>query len=578
MEVSGFIIRRSAYLLQLSRLILFRRHIICKISRMKQTIIAIGTLVLLSSCTQVAGWFGTSKDSTAVQTSDSLNSEMIRDESITEANAYSDLFLDSSAIENYISREKLNADEASMMRNFYAVRNNQFAWFATDGPTEQARGLWSLYANETDTASKNVDRKLKDKMDTLLQSDSVFVTKSDSSFVQTELALTRELIQYAGSNTNSAINRNTLYYLVPVKKQDPMQLADSLLNKQKDSTQFAGNTAYAQMKQQLSVYYNLAKNGGWDSLSGVQKLKKGATSPAVTLLKKRMAMTGDYITGDTTAVFSDSLVSAVRDFQSRNGLLASGVVNDSMVHLLNVPVTERMQQILLNMNRMIWMRPMNDSNRVQVNIPSQMLYTYEGGNKLFEMPVIVGKEGTGTVMFNGNINQIVFNPYWNIPSSIVKNEIAPAMKSDPGYLKKHNMEIVKQNDSLPEIRQLPGKDNALGKVKFLFPNTFDIYLHDTPDKTLFKKQDRALSHGCIRVADAAKMAEYLLRDQPEWNAQKINQAMNSGKEQSVSVKKSVPVYITYYTAWIDEKGKMNFRNDVYGHDKDAAQKMFAARS
>jgi murein L,D-transpeptidase YcbB/YkuD len=160
----------------------------------------------------------------------------------------------------------------------------------------------------------------------------------------------------------------------------------------------------------------------------------------------------------------------------------------------------------------------------------------------------------------------------------VKYEIAPAMKSDPGYLKKHNMEIVKQNDSLPEIRQLPGKDNALGKVKFLFPNTFDIYMHDSPDKTLFKKQDRALSHGCIRVADAAKMAEYLLRDQPEWNAQKINQAMNSGKEQSVSVKKSVPVYITYYTAWMDEKGKMNFRNDVYGHDKDAAQKMCAARS
>lgn len=278
---------------------------------------------------------------------------------------------------------------------------------------------------------------------------------------------------------------------------------------------------------------------------------------------------------DTSALFSDSLETAVKEFQSRNGLLANGIVNDSMIRILNVPVQERLQQIIVNMNRMLWMQPMNDSSRVHVNIPSQVLYVWDSSKKVIEMPVIVGKEGMGTVMFNGDINQVVFNPYWNVPPSIVKSEILPAMKTDPSYLKKHNMEIVKQDDSLPVIRQLPGKENSLGKVKFLFPNTFDIYLHDTPDKSLFAKKDRALSHGCIRVADAPALVQYLLRDQPEWSQDKIKKEMNSGKEQTVSIKNPEPVYITYYTAWVDENGHMNFRDDIYGHDKDARQKMFS---
>ena len=165
-----------------------------------------------------------------------------------------------------------------------------------------------------------------------------------------------------------------------------------------------------------------------------------------------------------------------------------------------------------------------------------MLYAYADSGKAFEMPVIVGKEGNSTVMFSSEINQIVFNPTWNIPESIVRNEIVPKMKEDKNYLKKNNIEVVKQNDSLPVLRQLPGKNNPLGKAKFLFPNTHDIYLHDTPDKTAFAKQDRALSHGCIRVADAAKLAQYLLKDQSDWTAQKINAAMNNGKEETVTLK------------------------------------------
>jgi murein L,D-transpeptidase YcbB/YkuD len=163
-----------------------------------------------------------------------------------------------------------------------------------------------------------------------------------------------------------------------------------------------------------------------------------------------------------------------------------------------------------------------------------------------------------------------------LPQSIVENEIMPAMQKDPGYLKKNNMEIVKQNDSIPKLRQLPGKDNALGKVKFLFPNSFDIYLHDTPNKDLFNKKDRALSHGCIRVSNAEKLAQYLLRDQKDWTPEKISAAMNSSNEQIVKLNKSVPVLITYYTAWADENGKLHFGNDIYGHDQRTAAMLFTS--
>jgi L,D-transpeptidase YcbB len=544
---------------------------------MKNTMIGVAILVVFNSCTQVAGWFGKNSDSTSGKNSDSSSyAAYARDESITEANAYSDLFLDSNAVETYIQKEKLNDSSANAMRSFYKVRNYQYAWFTSGGPTEQARGLWSLYASEGDSSSKDPAKGLDKRMDTLLQHDSITIAKNDSSFVQTELTLTQQLIQYASENPQH-INKEAIYYLVPAKKMDAMEYADSILNKQKDSAMYAGNKNYNLLKGQLANYYSIAKNGGWGTISSTGQLKKGMKSPAVSTLKKRLQLSKDYNGADTTNVFSDSLVTAVKSFQQRNGLKPTGIVNDSMITILNVSVEQRIQQIIVNMNRTLWMPQQNDSSRIEVNIPSQMLIAYADSGKAFEMPVIVGKEGNSTVMFSSEINQIVFNPAWNIPESIVKNEIMPKMKSNATYLKKNNIEVVKQGD-IPELRQLPGKNNPLGKVKFLFPNNHDIYLHDTPDKTAFSKQDRTLSHGCIRVADASKLAQYLLKDQSDWTVQKINAAMNSDKEQTVDLKTKQPVNISYLTAWVDENGMMNFRPDVYNHDKDEMAKMFTSET
>ena len=539
---------------------------------MKKMLTGIAVILLFSSCTQVAGWFGNTDDSTQVNMDSSSYAAYARDESITAANAYSDLFLDSAAVNEFIRTQNIPDSTARKLTNFYLVRNYQYAWFASNGVTEHARGLWSLYANShPDSTSSGSSAVLRERMDSLLQSDSIKIASSDSGLIQTELDLTRQLIDYASQHPGH-ITSQSLYYLVPAKKQDALKLADSVLNKQ-DSTLYASNKTYNALKAQLSAYYTISKNGGWDSLTSAKGLKKGSGSPSVSILKKRLQATGDYAGNDTTALFNDSLAMAVASYQKRNGLKPTGVVNDSMISILNVPVKERIEQILVNMNRALWMPPVQDSSRVVVNIPSQMLFVYSDSGKVMEMPVIVGKEGDGTVMFNSEISKLVFNPAWNIPESIVREEILPKMKSDATYLKKHNMEIVREGE-IPVIRQLPGKENPLGEVKFLFPNAHDIYLHDTPDKNLFNKNDRALSHGCIRVADAKKLAEYLLSNEQGWDMGKINSAINGTEEQVVELKETHPVSITYLTVWVDDNGLLNFRNDIYGHDKLARSSMF----
>jgi murein L,D-transpeptidase YcbB/YkuD len=191
------------------------------------------------------------------------------------------------------------------------------------------------------------------------------------------------------------------------------------------------------------------------------------------------------------------------------------------------------------------------------------------------MNVVVGKEGHNTMMFTGDLNQVVFSPYWNVPPSIVKSEILPALAKDPSYLAKNNMEQTGTEGGLPVIRQLPGPGNSLGRVKFLFPNSFNIYFHDTNAKSLFNKDKRAYSHGCIRLAEPEKMAQYLLRHQPDWTPERISEAMNSGKEKFVKLKDPIPVFITYYTSWVDENNQLNFREDIYKHDQKLAAKMFA---
>ncbi|HEV7621679.1 MAG TPA: L,D-transpeptidase family protein, partial [Flavisolibacter sp.] len=305
-----------------------------------------------------------------------------------------------------------------------------------------------------------------------------------------------------------------------------------------------------------------------------KSMKKGASLPGIVILKRRLQISGDMPGKDTTQLFDDALENGIRSFQSRMGYTPDGIVTATLIKDLNVPVQKRIEQLLINMGRMRWMTTEPSGQLIVVNIPEFVLHVYEGKNKAFDMNVVVGKDGHNTTIFTGNLNQIVFSPYWNVPPSIVQKEIIPGLRKNPNYLEDHNMEQTGTEDGLPVIRQKPGEDNSLGKVKFLFPNSFNIYFHDTNAKSLFSKDKRAYSHGCIRISEPEKMANYLLRNNPEWTPDRINEAMNSGQEQFVKLNKQVPVLITYYTAWVDEKGQLNFRDDIYSHDKALASRMF----
>jgi murein L,D-transpeptidase YcbB/YkuD len=502
-----------------------------------------------------------------------------RDYGITTANSYSNLFLDSTDVENYIQSKKIPDSIARRLRSFYNARNFQFAWFSSDGLTEQARGFWNLheYLTTYDVDSTLKDKSLQKTMDNMVAEDELNISASKSS-INTELTLTRHFIQYMLNNYEKGyVKRKEMEKFIPAKKQDELTLADSLINKKhKDDKYFEDvNASYKGLKEQLSTYYNIAKNGGWPSIATPQsKWKKGTALPEASILKKRLAMTGDIPAEDTSAIYNDTLENGIRNFQQRHGITPSGKLDEATIKELNVPAEARLQQILMNMDRMRWIAAEPKGHLIVVNIPEFVLHMYEGSNKVFDIVVVVGKEGHNTMMFNGDLNQVVFSPYWNVPPGIVRNEILPAMEKNSNYLASQNMEVVSDNGELPVIRQRPGPGNALGRVKFLFPNSFNIYFHDTPSKSLFEKDKRAYSHGCIRLQEPEKLANYVLRDQPEWTPEKIRQAMDSGEEKFVKVKDPIPVIITYYTAWVDESGKLNFRDDIYGHDSRLKSKMF----
>jgi murein L,D-transpeptidase YcbB/YkuD len=241
------------------------------------------------------------------------------------------------------------------------------------------------------------------------------------------------------------------------------------------------------------------------------------------------------------------------------------------------------------MERLRWMpdQPMGDF--LFVNIPAYKLYVHEQGRVAWSMDVVVGREATRTVIFSDSLSQVVFAPYWNVPQSIIRNEILPAVKRDPRYLDRKNMEVVRGGKVVPSqridwkryssgvpfvIRQRPGGANALGRVKFLFPNAYSIYLHDTPSKGKFKEDQRAFSHGCIRLSEPMRLANYLLRGDTAWTEARIERAASATQEITVPVKPAVPVIIGYFTVWADSAGVVNFRDDIYGHDARLGRELF----
>jgi L,D-transpeptidase YcbB len=501
-----------------------------------------------------------------------------RDYSITAENAYNDIFLDSLAMEKYISDHQLGDKKIGLrIRSFYNARNYQYAWFSSEGLTEQTRFFWNQYdyavTHLKDTTLANND--FYKRAEKLVNQEEITFTKKDTNFLYAEFAFTENFIRYINSTYEKGyVKRKEQEKFIPIKKLEPLAMADSLLNKKHSDDKYYEevNDMYAGLKKELQLYYNVAKAGGWITTPDIKgTLKKGDSLASVPVIKKRLQLTQDMPGNDSSALFNDSLEVAVKKFQVRHGYKADGIISAQLVKDMNVPAKERLKQILLNMDRMRWMPQKPSGNLIIVNLPEFILHVMDGNKKVFDMVVVVGQVGHNTMMFNGDLNQIIFSPYWNIPQSIIKNEILPAIKRNPHYLANKNMEQIGNY-----IRQKPGPGNALGKVKFIFPNSFNMYFHDTPAKSLFGQDKRAFSHGCVRLSEPQKMAEWLLRNDAAWPKEKIVNAMNQTHETSMKLKEPIPVFIIYYTAWVDGDGQLNFRDDVYEHDKVLLQKMFIA--
>jgi murein L,D-transpeptidase YcbB/YkuD len=501
-----------------------------------------------------------------------------RDYSINKATAYNQRFLDSAAVELFIKTEKPDSVTANNLRAFYNSRNYQYAWFDENSLNEQGISFWNLVSSYIHLSkdSSLFNRKLDERISEYI-ADSV-IHADPKILAQTDLALTRQFFVYAQTAYAGKLEPSDLQWFIPRKKIDALALLDSLIARKGSNIEVwePVNPLFQSLRKKLVQYNEIADKGGWKPISilKARPFKPGDSSVVIRQLKQRLAVSGDYAASDTSNRYDSSLFESVKKVEASLGLKPDGMIDSILIKELNVPVKARIEQMLVNLERMRWLPEQPSPDRIVANIPEFVIHVFENNKNVFDMDIVVGKEGTGTVIFNDKLKYIVFSPYWNVPRSIVKNEIAPAMARNSSYLASHNMEVTGTAGGLPVIRQLPGGSNSLGRVKFLFPNNYNIYFHDTPAKSLFSKEKRAFSHGCIRLADAEKMANYLLRKDSDWSPEKIKEAMSLTKEKWVTLKNEIPVFISYFTAWVDGNGTLNFRDDIYGHDKRMAEHLF----
>ncbi len=498
-----------------------------------------------------------------------------RDTTITPQNAYSHLFLDSISVETFIKSEVTSDIIANQILSFYNARNFQYAWFHKEGFTEQAEGFWNLHKDYISIGDSTVyHQQLHRQMDELLNADTVYFLQKDT-LALTELRLTQHFFQFVQFAYEGKISPEQMQWHIPRRKLDAVVLLDSLFSKDSKLDDWQPlNPSFHRLQDAIFHYYSIQKRGGWPTIEPSRhKWSKGEQDTVIAQIKQRLRTSGDYSSADTTFLFTDSLENAVKRMKKSFGMKENGIIDATFIKELNIPVKDRIEQMLINLERMRWM-PEQPFNFIVANIPEYRMHVFENGKKALSMNIVVGKAANRTVIFSDQLKYIVFSPYWNVPRSIVRNEILPAMRRSKSYLKRNNMEITGYSGELPIIRQKPGAGNALGKVKFIFPNRYNIYFHDTPSKSLFSRQRRAFSHGCIRLQRPFALTTYLLRNDDRWTTDSIQSAMNRKTEKWVTLDQPIPVFITYFTSWVDANGLVYFRDDIYGHDKRMKQHLF----
>jgi len=360
---------------------------------------------------------------------------------------------------------------------------------------------------------------------------------------------------------------------------------------------------YAALRKKLAEYRALVAQGGWPTIPAGETMKPGLADPRIATVRQRLAVTGELApTSPSSTAFDDTLEEAVKRFQMRHSLVADGIIGPQTLAAMNVPVTARIQQIVINMERYRWLKRIGEDDRVlAVNIAGFQAAGGRPGQVEASTPVIVGKLYHKTPVFSDEIQYVVINPYWNLPPSIARNETLPKLKQDPHYLEKRNMrifdgwgpeakeldattmdwsQITKKDMNRYRLRQDPGPNNALGTLKLVFPNEYNVYLHDTPSHGLFKEQRRAFSHGCIRMDRPAEMAAWVLGGEAGgWTVERVQEIVASRERQVIVPDQPVPVYILYRTAFVNPADdELYFYEDIYGRDTLLASALFGGDS
>jgi L,D-transpeptidase YcbB len=455
---------------------------------------------------------------------------------------------------------------------FYRQRNYSFAWVDSSGLSAAAQNLHNRINNLQDDGLdsslpyRTAFNKLFDDAATLTGNNS-----ADSIMIRTEMMLTAQYFLYA-RNIYETLGEDELKKLgwnIDRKKIS----FNEYLNKELESNEsvFENEPVYRQyilLKDFLRSYRQIAEKGGWPFVdTSVKKLLTGDSSAAIPQIKQRLSITGDYTDTLRTRFFDAKLAAAIKQFRNRHGLKDTALIDKPLLLEMNIPVEKRIEQLLVNMERCRWLPDNPGPDYISVNIPDYKMYVYEKDKLQFTINVVVGQTATKTTIFNDTLQTIAFSPYWTVPYSIFKKEMAHRLNGS--YLRRNNMEYVGG-----KVRQKPGGNNALGKVKFLFPNSYNIYFHDTPAKDKFNYTQRTFSHGCIRLAEPKKLAMYLLRNEPVYTETVIDSLMNQTRETQVQLKKKLPVYILYMTAFVNtQTGQLQFRKDVYGQDKAVMERM-----
>lgn len=339
--------------------------------------------------------------------------------------------------------------------------------------------------------------------------------------------------------------------------------------------------AYERLRQALAHYRELAKTP-WHQLPTKTPLRPGDQNDTVRQLRDRLAAEGflapppAYDTNGDPSLYDDGLTAAVAKFQTTHGLTVDGSAGPATLASLNVSAATRVKQIRLNLERWRSLPRIDATTRVEVNAAAATAVLYQDDRPTKVMKAVVGAVIHPTPVLRARLQSVLFNPPWKVPSSIIENEIRPAVKKDPRYLQRNGYAYVDVGGG-KELEQLPGPKNALGRIKFEMPNPDDIYMHDTPDKRLFALSRRAFSHGCVRVEDPRDFARLVL-DSPDWPPDAIDRAIATGQTQSVPLKKTIPVYMLYWTAFVDADGTVEFRDDLYGRDKHLADALAAVEA